>query len=82
MKTRRSASSFAIAGGVHLALAGLFVWLFYERYWRWRECIDEALSSCVAPDGDNLTAGGLFWSLPATIFLLSALRNLYRWRRR
>jgi hypothetical protein len=78
---QRSSTSLAIAGGVYFVLAALFAWAFYERYWRWRGCIDEALSSCVTPDGDNLTAGGMVWSLPAAIFLLLALRNIYRWRR-
>lgn len=55
-------------------LVGLaFIWLFYERYWKWRSCIDEALSSCVTPDGDNLTSGGLIWGFLALLFLALTL---------
>ena len=35
----------AVAGC--LALSAIFGWLFYVRYWKWRDCIREALSSCV-----------------------------------
>jgi hypothetical protein len=46
-------------------LAAGFGWLFYVRYWKWRDCIQEALSSCVTPDGDNLIAAGMLWGLVA-----------------
>lgn len=52
-----------------LALGGFFVCLFYVRYWRWRECIEAALSSCLTPHGDNLTQGGMMWAVPALVFL-------------
>lgn len=61
-----------------LSLIGLFfIFLFYERYWKYRECIPEALSSCVTPDGANLIAGGAFWSLFAFIFI--GLAGLALW---
>ena len=80
--TEPSSFYLATTGCLHLALAGFFAWAFYVRYWRWRECIDEASSSCVTPDGDNLTAGGAFWLLPACIFLILSARNGYRWLKR
>ena len=55
------------------ALSGFFAWLFYERYWKWRDCIHEALSSCITPEGDNVIAGGAMWSVPAGLFLILAL---------
>ena len=61
-----------LAGIVYLGLSGLFGWLFYVRYWKWRECIAEALSSCITPDGTNLIEGGRFWALPAVIFAIAA----------
>jgi hypothetical protein len=63
---------------VPLALAVLFSWLFYIRYWKWRESIHEVLSSCVTPDGDNLTAGGMVWAIFALAFAGAALRLLTR----
>lgn len=55
------------------AFAGLFfTWLFYERFWKWRDCIDEALSSCITPEGANLTSGGIFWGLFAIVFFILA----------
>jgi hypothetical protein len=62
-----------------LALAAGFSWLFYERYWKWRECIHEALSSCITPDGESLIAGGMVWALPAGVLTAVALwRMLWR----
>lgn len=56
------------------ALLGLFfAWLFYIRYWKYRECIEAAQSSCVLPDGDNLTGGGVVWGLFAVLFALTAV---------
>ncbi|RDJ24142.1 hypothetical protein DWF00_03390 [Bosea caraganae] len=65
-----------------LALAGFFLRLFYERYWSWRACIAEAESSCLTPDGNNLTGGGMVWSIPAAIFGLIALLRILRSIRR
>ncbi len=59
---------------VCLALACLSGWLFYERYWQWRDCIREAASSCITPDGQNLTSGGLIWGLLAAILAAAAIR--------
>ena len=57
-----------------LALSAIFGWLFYVRYWKWRDCIREADSSCTTPDGDNLTSGGLIWGLLAAILAAVAIR--------
>ena len=56
-----------------LVLAAACAWLFYFRYWKWRDCIN-AESSCVTPDGDNLTSGGMMWGLLALILAAGALR--------
>jgi hypothetical protein len=63
--------------GGNFALTGCFAWLFYERYWKWRDCIDTSASSCVTPDGGNLTAGGMFWAIFAAAFLALALYSLF-----
>lgn len=55
--------------GLSLLPGLFFVWLFYERYWRWRDCIEAAASSCITPDGANLTSGGMIWGFFAVIFL-------------
>lgn len=63
---------------VLILFAGLFFWLFYIRYWKYRECIAAAKSSCVTPEGDNLISAGAFWIVPAftfVFFALWALRN-------
>ena len=46
-----------------VGLAIFFACAFYFNYWRWRECIEQALSSCVTPEG-NFTTGGMFWGYP------------------
>ena len=62
-------------------LAGFFAWLFHERYWKWRDCIREAVSSCVTPEGDNLIGGGAMWSVFAGLFLILAAALAWRSRR-
>lgn len=59
-----------------------FAWLFYVRYWKYRDCIAAAESSCVLPDGDNLTGGGMAWGLFAVLFGLTTLVNWLLSRRR
>ncbi len=61
---------------VLMAFAGLFGWLFYVRYFRHRDCIAAAKSSCVTPEGGNLVSGGAFWIVPAILFVLLALLTL------
>ena len=63
-------------------LALSFVWLFYIRYWKYRDCIDAAESSCVLPDGDNLTNGGVVWGLFAILFAITAVVSWLITRRR
>jgi hypothetical protein len=60
----------------------IFAWLFYERYWKWHSCIDQALSSCVTPDGANLTSGGMMWGVLSAVFIALAMLSLLlrRWR--
>ncbi len=61
-----------------LVLAVGFAWLFNERYWRWRDCIAQAESSCIAPDGSNLTAGGMFSAVPCLPLAALAGWRFYR----
>lgn len=66
---------FGVAG-LFLFLSGCFWWLFYVRYWKYRDCIAEALSSCITPDGDNLIQGGALWSVFGAMFLVLGLLRL------
>lgn len=59
-----------------------FAWLFIDRYWLWRDCIAASQSSCVTPDGANLTAGGAVWSLFSLGFLIASIIVFLRGRRR
>jgi hypothetical protein len=70
-----------IIGVGYLSLSGLFICLFYVRYWKWRECIEEAMSSCATPDGDVLIGGGRFWIVPSALFAIACARRIVRWRR-
>ena len=55
-------------------LLGLFfAYAFYIRYWRWRDCIAAAESSCTEPGAWNATTGGALWSVPALFFFAAAL---------
>ena len=62
-----------ILPGIFLALALFFAWLFYIRYWKYRDCIEAAESSCILPDGDSLTSGGFVWGLFAILFAVAVL---------
>jgi hypothetical protein len=62
--------------GIYAALAVLCAWLFYARYWLWRDCIHAAESSCITPDGANLTSGGIIWGLLAAVMAALVLRRL------
>ena len=53
--------------------AGLFGYVFYMRYWIWRDCIAASQSSCVTPDGSNVTDGGMVWGVIAIGFLAAAV---------
>jgi hypothetical protein len=64
--------------GLFILLTLFFVWLWYERYWKWRDCIAAAESSCVLPDGDNLTGGGMVWGVFAVLCALGVLLSLVR----
>lgn len=57
------------------ALSAFFWWVFDQRYLEHADCIEAlANSSCMTPEGDNLTSGGIFWALVAIPFgLLAAL---------
>lgn len=59
-------------------LSIVFGWLFYERYWKFRDCISQALSSCLTPDGDNLTQGASLWAGLAGLFFLLAVISAWR----
>lgn len=57
-----------------LALLALgSAYLFYTRYWHYRDCIAASLSSCITPEGDTLTGGGMFWALFAVLFAITAI---------
>lgn len=73
-------SRHAVIGIIYLALSGLFAWLFYVRYWKWRECIEQAMSSCITPDGSNVIEGGSFWIFPAAAFAIAFVRRIARMR--
>lgn len=53
-------------------------YLFFTRYWFYRECISAAQSSCMTPDGDNLTSGGMFWAGFAMLFMIAAILSARR----
>ncbi len=53
-------------------LAALFSFIFCTRYWIWRDCIAASQSSCLTPDGSNVTGGGMVWAAIAFGFLAAA----------
>lgn len=69
---------------VEIVLAGLGLAaaaLFYERYWRWRDCFNE-LGRCFDPATQDvyLEQAGLVWGMFTVVFLGAAV-VLMLWRR-
>lgn len=54
-------------------VAAFFGYVFYTRYWIWRDCIAASQSSCPTPDGSNVTDGGMVWGVIALGFAAAAL---------
>jgi hypothetical protein len=72
-----------VAGALILfAIAAFFAWAFYIRYWKWRDCIAQALSSCAVEEAANATDGGRIWGVFAVVFLALGLWALWSARRR
>ena len=69
---------------VCLFFSSFFFYLFYVRYWKWRDCIEAAASSCITPEGDILIGGGAFWIVPAVVFFLlfAVIFGWNFWRKR
>jgi LPXTG-motif cell wall-anchored protein len=67
-----------IAPAFSLALAALFGWAFYTRYWIWRDC---ELGRCYDPISETvlLEQSGIIWGGLAAIALGAAV---ILWRRR
>lgn len=76
--TNKGVRSIVYKAILYFILSGGFSYLFYFRYWKWRFCIEQALSSCVTSDGENLIAAGQFWIIPAIIFTSLGVRNLVK----
>ncbi len=72
-------------GTVLLVLSSLFGYLYYDRYWRWRECFNE-LGRCWDSDSEQvyLEQAGIIWGGGAAVLLAIALVLLPwgSWRRR
>ncbi len=73
-----------IGAAAAAAAAGGLTWLFHARYWAHRDCIAEALSSCLVTYADgsqgNLTTGGLMWVVLAVPFWVLSLSLVLRYR--
>ncbi|MFN3625111.1 MAG: hypothetical protein ACK4TP_13745 [Hyphomicrobium sp.] len=62
---------------IEIVLAGLGLaagLLFYDRYWRWRDCFNE-LGRCFDPVSQDvyLEQSGLVWGTFATLFFFATL---------
>ena len=57
-------------------LCGVFSFISYIRYWEYAEEIEQVQSSYLAPDGANLTSGGIIWTVPAGFFGLLTIGSL------
>jgi cell division protein FtsX len=63
---------------LYFGLAAFFSLSFYDRFWSWRHEIDEVKSSYLTPEGANVTSSGMFWAVPAILFLLAGVWRTIR----
>lgn len=65
-----------------LALAALFAFAFYDRYWRWRDCFNE-LGRCTDPESQEvyLEQAGIVWGSFTILSLAGVLLLILRRRR-
>jgi hypothetical protein len=90
MEFRPDIASPLVRALVYGSLSGYFWWVFDERYAKYADCIEAlANSSCITPDGGNVTSGGILWALlamplglVALVYLAVALVRLRRGRAR
>ena len=79
----KSNLAFVLKVALWSALSALFFYLFYIRYYAWRDCFNEA-GRCYDPDGSGevYTTGGVFWFMPACVFMLLGILCIFRRFRR
>lgn len=59
---------------IFAAFSAFFLWAFYERFYRYKHCIDALKnSSCVVMSGGNLTGGGAIWSIFSLLLAVFSL---------
>ena len=63
---------------IYFLLSIFFGFSFYERYWKYSDCIEAVKSSCVTEDGSNLTSSGMIWVVPCFIFLVLGIYQSYK----
>ncbi len=71
-----------MVGLVFASFAGFFGFLFYERYWRWRDCFNE-LGRCFDPESQDviLEQAGIAYGSIALVCFVIALALFVRRRR-
>lgn len=71
----------ALTGLACLVPALFFAFVFYERYWRWRNCFNE-LGRCWDSESEQvfLEQAGIIWGGFTLLFLVPALLILWRAR--
>jgi hypothetical protein len=64
---------------IHLSLAAIFGFGFFDRFWVWRNEIAQVKTSFITPDGSNVTSAGMVWALPAFVFACLGVIRIARY---
>lgn len=56
-----------------LLLSASFTYLYYIRYYKWRDCFGAELRCYDPVHQQVLTTGGMIWAVPAVLFALVGL---------
>ena len=70
--------SALIGAIIHLSLAALFGFCFYDRFWAWRSEIAQVSTGFITPDGSNVTSAGIVWAIPGSVFALLGVIRIAR----
>lgn len=72
-----------VLGALLAGFGGLLALLFYDRYWRWRDCFNE-LGRCYDPVSQDvyLEQAGAIYATLAALFLILGLGMMFRALRR
>ncbi len=60
------------------ALTLVFSYIYYIRYFRFRDCIDATLANCTVEGVEIAASSGSIWAVPPVIFAMMAVDRMLK----